>query len=200
MAYTLEGRLLEVCTCKAVCPCWVGDDPDGGTCDGTLAWHFERGEVDGVDVAGMTFGMLTHIPGNVLAGNWRAVAFVDERASPAQEKAILSVFTGKQGGPVADLASLVGEVAGVERVPITFEVHEGEGHFKMGESVEARLVPFKGANGAATKLVDTVFSTIPGSPAYPGKASIYRAKASVLGIDLELSGYNAVQGHFAFRS
>ena len=144
MAYTLEGRLLEVCTCKAVCPCWVGDDPDGGTCDGTLAWHFERGEVDGVDVSGMTFGMLTHIPGNVLAGNWRAVAFVDERASPAQERAILSVFTGKQGGPVADLASLVGEVAGVERVPITFEVHEGEGHFKMGEERRGAPRPVQG--------------------------------------------------------
>ncbi|MCL4764582.1 MAG: DUF1326 domain-containing protein, partial [Burkholderiales bacterium] len=62
MAYKLEGRLLEVCTCKAVCPCWVGDDPDGGTCEGSLAWHVERGEVDGVDVGGLTFGMLTHIP------------------------------------------------------------------------------------------------------------------------------------------
>src|SRR5690606_36169046 len=30
--YDIEGRLLEVCTCKAVCPCWVGEDPDGGTC------------------------------------------------------------------------------------------------------------------------------------------------------------------------
>src|SRR5262245_59537515 len=33
MAYTLEGQLLEVCTCNILCPCWVGEDPDGGTCD-----------------------------------------------------------------------------------------------------------------------------------------------------------------------
>ena len=200
MAYSLEGRLLEVCTCKAVCPCWVGDDPDGGTCDGTLAWHFERGEIDGVDVSGLTFGMLTHIPGNVLKGNWRAVAFMDERATPKQEQAILAVFTGKQGGPVADLASLVGDVVGVVRVPIAFAVHQGEGHFKMGNAVEARMAPFKGADGHPTKLVDTVFSTIPGSPAYPGKASLYRATAPVLGIKVELSGYNSVQGHFRFHS
>jgi hypothetical protein len=200
MAYNLEGRLLEVCTCKAVCPCWVGDDPDGGTCDGSLAWHFERGEIDGTDVSGLTFGMLAHIPGNVLAGNWRAVAFVDERATPRQEQAILSVFSGQAGGPVADLASLVGEVVSVQRVPIAFEVEQGEGHVRLGDAVEARISPFKGAGGQATTLVDTVFSTIPGSPAYPGKASLYRAKASVLGIDLELSGYNAVQGHFSFVS
>ncbi|MDH4012188.1 MAG: hypothetical protein OEU55_15805 [Desulfobacterales bacterium] len=30
MAYRLEGKLLEVCTCNAICPCWVGEDPDGG--------------------------------------------------------------------------------------------------------------------------------------------------------------------------
>jgi len=36
MAYTLEGRLLEVCNCKTLCPCWVGEDSDFGTCEGTL--------------------------------------------------------------------------------------------------------------------------------------------------------------------
>ena len=25
MAYELEGQLLEVCTCKILCPCWVGE-------------------------------------------------------------------------------------------------------------------------------------------------------------------------------
>ncbi len=148
MAYALEGRLLEVCTCKAICPCWVGEDPDGGTCEGTLAWHFEQGTIDGVDVSGLTFGMLAHIPGNVLKGHWRAMAFVDERASAAQESAILSVFTGKQGGSVADLAQLVGEVLSVERVPIVFEVDKGRGRFRMGGAVEAGDRAFAGCGGA----------------------------------------------------
>lgn len=30
MPYELDGDLLEVCTCKILCPCWVGEDPDGG--------------------------------------------------------------------------------------------------------------------------------------------------------------------------
>ena len=33
MAYHLEGRLLEVCDCRVLCPCWIGEDPDNGTCD-----------------------------------------------------------------------------------------------------------------------------------------------------------------------
>ena len=200
MAYALEGRLLEVCTCKAICPCWVGEDPDGGTCEGTLAWHFEQGTIDGVDVSGLTFGMLAHIPGNVLKGHWRATAFLDERASAAQESAILAVFTGKQGGPVADLAQLVGEVLSVERVPIDFEVEKGRGRFRMGGAVAAEIEPLRGAGGLATTLTDAVFSSIPGSPAYVGKAPHYRAHVPALGIDVELRGHNAVQGHFRFHS
>ena len=54
MAYKLEGSLLEVCNCEVLCPCWIGVDPDRGTCDSALAHHFEKGEIDGVDVSGLT--------------------------------------------------------------------------------------------------------------------------------------------------
>jgi hypothetical protein len=27
MAYHLEGKLLEVCDCRVLCPCWIGEDP-----------------------------------------------------------------------------------------------------------------------------------------------------------------------------
>lgn len=30
MTYAIEGKLLEACSCAAVCPCWVGEDPDRG--------------------------------------------------------------------------------------------------------------------------------------------------------------------------
>ena len=50
MAYEIEGRLLEVCTCNVLCPCWVGEDPDYKTCDTTIAWGIEKGSIEGVDV------------------------------------------------------------------------------------------------------------------------------------------------------
>ena len=110
MAYQLEGSLLEVCTCNILCPCWVGEDPDGGKCDGVLSWHFDKGTVNGTDVSGRTFTILTHIPGNILEGNWKIVVYVDDGATDEQQQALLDVWTGKLGGPVADLAQLVGEV------------------------------------------------------------------------------------------
>ena len=199
MAYQLEGRMLEVCTCKAVCPCWVGEDPDGGTCDGVIAWHIDRGTIDGADVSGLTLGLLAHIPGNVLKGNWRAVVYVDEKATSQQEEALLNVWTGKLGGPVADLVQLVGEVVGVERAPITFTVEKGRGTVKIGDSIEAEMVPLQGATGATT-LNDSAFSSIPGSPAYVGKAPKYRASSPALGLNINLTDHNSVQGSFRFEA
>src|SRR6187549_468064 len=53
MGYDIEGRLLEVCTCNVLCPCWVGEDPDYKTCDTTIAWGIEKGTVDGVGADGL---------------------------------------------------------------------------------------------------------------------------------------------------
>lgn len=200
MAYTLEGRLLEVCTCNVICPCWVGEDPDGGTCDGVVAWHIDRGEINGVDVSNRTIAVAAHIPGNVLKGNWRAAVYLDERATPEQEDAILAVWTGKLGGPVADLVQLVGEITGLERVPIWFDVEEGKGRLAIGAAVEAELMPLQGATGQPTTLHDSVFSTIPGSPAFVSKASTFRLNAPNYGFAIDLQGHNAVQGTFRFEA
>jgi hypothetical protein len=201
MAYDIEGRLLEVCTCNVLCPCWVGEDPDGGTCDSSFGWAVDRGIVDGVDVSGLTLGLSVHIPGNVFAGNWRAVVYVDDRSTEEQQEALLQVFTGQLGGPIADIAALIGEVIAVERVPIAFAVEEGEGTLTIGDYAEMKLAPFMGATGNATVLQESVFSTIPGSPAYVGKAEYFRRTESAHGLaDVDISGHNAIQGAFHFTA
>ncbi len=196
--YQLEGHILEVCTCDVLCPCWVEADPDGGTCDSAVAWHIDSGTIQGVDVSGLTFAISVHIPGNLLKGNWRAQLYVDDQATPAQQDALLAVFTGKLGGPPADLAGLIGEVIGVERVPITFAVDKGKGTLLIGHAVRAELVPFTGPTGEPTTLHETIFSTIPGSPAYVGRAEQYTSRIPALGHDLSLQNHNAIQGPFRF--
>jgi hypothetical protein len=198
MGYQLEGRLLEVCTCNVLCPCWVGEDPDNGTCDGTLAWRIDKGKVNDTDVSGRTLCILGHIPGNILQGNWSVRVYVDDQATPAQKDALLAVWTGKLGGPVADLAKLVGEVVAVEQVPITFEVKGVTGILKVGTAIDAGLTPFKGATGKETAIHDTIFTTIPGSPAFVGKASHYKVNAPAFSIDLK--DHNAVSGSFRFEA
>jgi hypothetical protein len=204
MGYKLEGQLLETCTCNTLCPCWAGEDPDGGKCDGAFGWHVKNGTIDGVDVSGLTFSFIAHIPGNILQGNWKIVVFMDERATPEQEEALLNVWTGKLGGPVADLAQLVGEVLEVRRAPVTFEVDDVEagdkGYFSIGEVVEAEMGPFTGATGKPLSMHDTAFTTIPGSPAYPGKASVYKVNVPEHDFNIDLSDHNSVQGSFRFEA
>jgi hypothetical protein len=163
-----------------------------------VSWHIEKGKVDGVDVSGLTFGLLAHIPGNIMKGNWRVVAYVDDKATPKQQEAILNVWTGKLGGPIADFAKLIGEVVAVERVPITFAIEKGKGRITIGNAAEAELAPFQGATGQPTTLHDTIFTSIPGSPAYVGKASKYKANVPKLGISINTKDHNAIQGSFRF--
>ena len=202
MTYEIEGRLLEVCTCNVLCPCWVGEDPDYKTCDTTIAWGIERGSIEGVSVDGLTVAVSAHIPKNILTPkSWKAVVFVDERASADQEGALLRLFTGQLGGAVADLAGLIGEVVAVERTPITFTVEGGKGRIAIGSIVQAEMAPFTGATGNPTTLAETVFSTIPGSPVYAAKASRYTRDGGGHGIpSVDLEGHNALQGHFKFAA
>ena len=109
VGYQLEGSLLEVCSCDVLCPCWIGEDPDQGTCDSVVAYHFDKGTIRGVDVSGLTLVSAVNIPGNMLEGNWRQLVFIDDKATDEQADAMLDAFTGKLGGPLADLAQLIGE-------------------------------------------------------------------------------------------
>lgn len=200
MGYLLEGKLLEACSCAGPCPCWVGDDPDGGGCDAFLAYHYDRGQINGVDVSGLTLGLVVRIPGNVLHGNWKAAVQVDSRATPEQKEMILGAHTGRFGGPLADLAPLIGEVVDVRDVPIEFHLEKGAGTIRMGDGVAAEMQPYVDAQGRPTKLVDTVFSTIPGSPAYVGKATSHRVDLPEQGWKWEFHGRNAVLGDFRFEA
>jgi hypothetical protein len=201
MSYSLEGDLLEVCNCDVLCPCWIGEDPDNGTCDSVMGYNIRSGTIDGVDVSGRTLAFAVHIPGNVLAGNWKAAMFVDDKASQPQADALVAAFSGKLGGPLADTASLIGEVAAVERVPITFNVQEGKGTLIVGDVADCVMEPYRGPTGQVTTLNESIFTTIPGAPAWVAKASKYVRKASRFGLkDIDLQNHNAIQGTFRFQT
>jgi hypothetical protein len=199
MGYTLEGDLLEVCDCKVLCPCWIGEDPDNGTCESSLAYSIRSGTIDGVDVSGLNIASAVKIPGNVLDGGWRRQLYIDERASEAQATAIFEVLTGAKGGPLADLAALIAEELKPKRAAITFEIVEGKGTLRVANEVEAIMEPYRGPSGAVTTLNESIFSTIPGSPAYVAKADIFRLRNDELGLDVNLKGHNAIQGSFRFE-
>lgn len=194
--YDLEGTLLEACSCGVLCPCWVGEDPDGGSCDAFIAYNLTRGTIKGIDVGGLTLAGVVRIPGNVLAGGWRQVVLVDDRATDEQYQALLDAYGGALGGPLADLAQLVGEVLEVRRVPMSHGIVDGTGTIEVDGILSAEMAPFRGPDGSTTTLQETVFSTVPGSPAYVGKASSHTVNLPEHGMVWSFEGRNAIQSDY----
>jgi hypothetical protein len=195
--YQFQGTLLEACDCDVLCPCWIGEDPDGGTCQSVVAYHLDSGTVNGLDVSGLTLASVVFIPGNVLAGGWEQVLFVDDAATDEQAKALVDVFSGRLGGPIADLAQLIGEQRAVIRAPISHTVVEGRGALTVGDgTVVAEMEPYRGPDGSVTTLHNSIFSTVPGSPAWVGKAGRFAVNMPEYGWTYEFAGRNAIQSEW----
>ena len=62
------------------------------------------------------------------------------------------------------------------------------------------MEPYRGPTGEPTRLVESIFSTIPGSPAYVAKATRFKLVQPEIGIELDLAGHNAIQGHFELHA
>ncbi|HEV1997070.1 MAG TPA: DUF1326 domain-containing protein [Candidatus Dormibacteraeota bacterium] len=195
--YVLEGTLLEACSCGVLCPCWIGADPDGGQCFAFNAYHFDSGHINGVDVAGLNIVNVVHIPGNVLApASWKVVMLVDAAGTDAQKDAIVGAYRGQFGGPLADLAGLVGEVVEVRSAKISHEIVGGHGKLRIDGVLEAELEPFRAADGTITTLRDSLFSTVPGSPAYVARATVNKVDLPEHGLTWEFSDRNAIQADY----
>ncbi len=195
--YLLEGTLLEACSCGVLCPCWVGENPDLGECFAAIAWHYDKGRIGNVDVSGLTAVSITHIPGNILTPkSWRAVLFIDAKATDEQKNAIVGAIAGEYGGPLADLFQLVGKVEAVKTAPIRHDVEDGHGVLEIPGVLEAEMEPYRNSDGRMTTLRDSIFSTVPGTPAYVSKQSRYRVNLPEFGMVWEYKNSNAVQADY----
>ena len=203
MAYQIEGKLLEVCSCNVLCPCWIGEDPDGGTCDSAMAWHVDKGEIEGVDVAGQTLALSVHIPGQrpdtgIVEG--RGVRRASRPRTSSRPRCSRS-SRASSAAPSPTSPASSARSCSVERAPITFTVDEGKGRLVIGSVADAQLTPYSGATGNLTTLGETVFSTIPGSPVYVAKADHFTRDGAPYGLpSVDIRGNNALQGHFAFAA
>jgi hypothetical protein len=198
--YVLEGTTVEACSCAGPCPCDVGEDPDRGHCESCTAYHIDRGRINNVDVSGLSLVAITQIPGNIQAGNWRMVLYVDANATPEQRQALIDAWSGSLGGPLSDLAQLVGERIAVHSAPIDYYVRDGKGTLRVDEIAAVEMTPFTAPDGRSTTLHDTAFSTIADSAKYIGKATHHRVQIPEHNMSWEFSGRNATQSTFRYKT
>ena len=157
MSWSIAGSYFETCSCDVVCPCTASLSL-GATndyCRVVLVFHVKDGEVEGVDVSGLTVAAVADTPKVMTEGNWRVGVFIDAAASDEQAEKLGGVFSGALGGPMEGLGPLIGENLGVERAPI--EVREdGLTHsVRIGDGVDFEIediVPFGVETGQPAKL------------------------------------------------
>lgn len=195
--WKIEGRYMETCNCNFVCPCIVTNlagQPSEGDCKAAVAMQIDRGEKDGVTLDGLSFIVLIHSPGAMADGNLKVGLIVDDKADDAQTEAIGAIATGAAGGPMAALGPLVGEVAGLEKRPISFEQDGMNYTVKAGELIDQSItgVPSAADDGEPIYLDNTC---------HPVAAKLALANATnssfhAFGIDWD-DASGTRNGHFA---
>jgi hypothetical protein len=197
-AWSLKGTYAEACTCAAACPCIMLSDPTEGTCTALVGWHIDAGRFGDVALDGLNVAVGIHTPGNMVAKDWTAVLYLDERASEAQRNALTQIFAGKAGGHPARLAEHIATVAGVEVVPIQFASDGKSGRMTVGRVGEAEWQPIEGQGGGTVTIEGSPLAVSPGHPAVVGRAS--RARLNDHGIAFETSGRQAMVARFSYAS
>lgn len=100
MAWRVSGKSTELCSCKMMCPCWLGPEgePDQEWCSGAFGFEIEQGQSDGVDLSGTRLALAANWPGNFFHGNGTARLYLDDRANEEQRRELEAIFSGKKGG------------------------------------------------------------------------------------------------------
>lgn len=157
MAWKTAGSYFESCSCDLVCPC-TASLALGATndyCRVVLVFHVQQGDVEGVDVGGLTVAAVAETPKVMTDGNWRIGVYIDGAASDEQAEQLGGVFSGALGGPMEALGPLIGENLGVRRAPITV-IEDGLRHsVRIGDDVEIEIqdvVPFGVESGEPARL------------------------------------------------
>jgi len=186
MSWTLKGSYAETCSCELMCPCNLSFD-HGATydyCRATLAFQIREGEIEGTDVSGCKAVFIIDTPKVMTDGNWKLGVFIDDGATDEQAEKLTSVFTGQLGGPMEALAPLVGELLGVERVPIEI-VDDGLRHsVRVGDAIDFEIediVPFGVETGEPARLTG-IFHPV-GSTLTAAEAK--RSRINAFGIEYE---------------
>jgi hypothetical protein len=187
VSWKIEGRYFENCNCIAPCPCTVSLDlgADFERCTPVLAFHVDSGEIEGVDVGGLSVVAVAETPQVMTEGGWRLGMFIDEAASDEQAEKLGAVFGGQLGGPMEALGPLLGENLGMERASIEFSSEALNHSLKVGDSVEMEIeniVPFGVEDGKPARLVGIFHPANTEMDAAKSKGT----KVSAFGLDFEM--------------
>ncbi|GGK72195.1 DUF1326 domain-containing protein [Amphritea balenae] len=196
--WNMDGHYLESCSCKGACPCLLLGSPTEGSCTALVGWHISKGQFGDTTLDGLNVVVALRSPGDMADGNWKVVLYIDQAADENQRSALMGVFGGECGGHPAVLASFIGEVLGVEYLPIRYQANDGYRHFGVGVVAETSIDAMEGQNGNYVSIHNHPLAVAPGEELIVAKSRSLRHDA--YGLNFELDGRMAFYSSFSYTS
>jgi hypothetical protein len=175
LQWQVAGDWFDVCNCAVPCPCTFAQAPTYGKCEGILAWHIRDGHYGDTRLDGLNVVALGTFEGNIWEGETKATMgmYMDERADERQREGLMVIFSGQGGGWPGEFASMVGEVRGMEYVPITFEIADDLAYWaaEVPGKARARAEALTGPTTADGQRVQ--LHNPPGAEVGPGQVATW---------------------------
>lgn len=143
VTWHLRGTVLVACNCDYGCPCNFNARPTTGDCEGGWVWHIEDGQHGDTRLDGLDVSLMCDWPGAIHEGNGAVLILIDERANEAQREALLSLLSGKAGGPWAILGTTFTEFHGPRFVRFSVTLDGARTSAHAGEVLELEMEPIR---------------------------------------------------------
>ena len=147
--WELKGVEFVNCNCDYGCPCQFSALPTHGDCRAIAAYRFDEGHFGEIDLGGLNVIGMFSWPKAIHEGDGRAFLIIDDRASPEQRDALLSIFSGENTEPGKTIwnvfAATYAEVLPPEVRPIHIEidVEERTGSVRVDGFVDMQGEPIR---------------------------------------------------------
>ena len=147
--WRIQGEEIGICNCAWGCPCQFNALPTLGYCNAGAAIHVNHGHFGPTSLDGLNFGGLFKWPGPIHEGNGEAQPFIDERATPEQRNAILTILSGQESLPGANMFSVFASTLTKLHEPIfspiqfQLDIEKREGRFSVGPMVNGKTEPIR---------------------------------------------------------
>ncbi len=148
--WMMKGKYVKSCNCALGCPCDFWDTPTPGFCEGMLGMEIIQGYFGTTSLTGLKFAGLYKWPGPLHEGKGEFQPILDEKASPDQRNALLTILSGKAGNPWFEVvSSLISQVHEPLFLPIEFKMDKNKRHVtvKVPGILEMTAEPIKDAFG-----------------------------------------------------
>jgi len=105
--WRLKGEELGSCNCAWGCPCQFNALPTYGNCEALATFQIHEGHYGDVPLGGLRMAAVLSWPGAVHEGNGTRRIVIDEKATAEQRRALLDLWSGKQGGTFFEIFAAV---------------------------------------------------------------------------------------------